>query len=105
MVVHAPGAYRSVIERDCDRSLSDDVALTDITPEAFAAHERDRRERVAALVEQRIAAGEPVIAQSMDLPRGLGAAFTRWPVDGRQHSYRVTADDVITVLPIESGTA
>jgi hypothetical protein len=99
--IRVAGAYRHVVERRCDMDLSDDVALTDITPEVFAAHERDRLARVTALADQRLAAGEPVHCQSWELPSGLGAPFEKFSVGG-QRCFVVTSDDRITLKPRKS---
>jgi hypothetical protein len=103
--IHAPGSYRYVLQNHCERELFDvDVALSDITGDELAAHERSYRARVMALVDQVLAAGEPLACQSWEMPGQLGAAFTRWPRDGQQHAYRVYADDTVTLTPREART-
>jgi hypothetical protein len=72
------------------------LALTEADSEQLAAHERDYRERVAALVERRRWAGEPVNARSSQLPFGLPPPFEQWPRGG-QRWFTVTADDRITL--------
>ncbi|ORW25165.1 hypothetical protein AWC19_08230 [Mycobacterium palustre] len=103
--IHAPGAYRRVLEKRCERERFDvDVALSDIDGDELAAHERSYRARVTALADQRLAAGEPVRAQSWELPSGLHAPFESFPIGG-QRIFVVTPDDTITLVPRTSRTA
>lgn len=102
--IRVAGAYLHVVERRCDRDLADDAALTDITPEAFAAHERDRQARVTALADQRLAAGEPANCQSWELPSGLHAPFESFPIGG-QRCFVVDPSDTITLTPRKSRSA
>jgi hypothetical protein len=103
--IHAPGAYRYVLQNCAERELFDvdNVALSDITGDELAAHERSCRARVTALVDQLLAAGEPVICASWELPQGLGAPFDCWAQP--QRAFRITADDVIALKPRESRSA
>jgi hypothetical protein len=94
-ITRIPGAYVCVLQKRCAEELYDGSwALTDVTSEQSEAYERDYRERVAALVERRRRAGEPVNAQSCDLPPGLPAPFENWPRGG-QRFFSVASDDTI----------
>lgn len=105
MSIHSPGAYRHVLEKRAERELFDDLgALSDIDGDELVARERSYRARVTALVDQRLAAGEPVGAQSWELPSGLRAPFESFPLGG-QRCFVVSSDDVITLKPRESRSA
>lgn len=93
---HSPGAYEYVIRGQVERELFDgDAALSDLQGDALTEHELGHAARVTAEVDQRLAAGEPLHAQSWELPRDLPTPFHRWPVAGR--TFTVTADDRITL--------
>ncbi|WP_155766016.1 hypothetical protein [Mycobacterium colombiense] len=92
MSIQSPGAYLHVLEKRAERELFDLLAPLS---ESEGVDEMTYRARVTALVDQRLAAGEPVNCQSWELPQGLHAPFHRWPVAGR--TFVVTADDRITL--------
>lgn len=97
MSIRSPGAYLHVLrQRRAQEVEHGGSALTGATGDELAADEADYRERVAALVEMRRAAGEPVTAHSWQLPRGLPAPFEHWPRDG-QRKFTVSARDTITL--------
>ncbi|OBH80201.1 hypothetical protein A5681_04550 [Mycobacterium scrofulaceum] len=106
MEIHAPGAYRHVVEKRAERELFDvdNVVLSDVTGDEWAEHERSYRARVTALVDQRLAAGEPVRAQSWELPSGLHAPFESFPIGG-QRGFVVTCDEIITLVPRRARSA
>ena len=73
--------------------------MSDITGDELVEHERSYRARVVALVDQRLAAGEPLRCMSWELPSGLHAPFEQFP--GVQRGFVVTSDDRIVLTPRE----
>ncbi|GAB5007400.1 hypothetical protein [Mycobacterium avium] len=105
MSIHSPGAYLRVLEKRAERELFDDLgALSDIGGDELAAREQSYRARVMALVDQRLAAGEPVNCQSWELPSGLHAPFESFPIGG-QRCFVVDPSDTITLRPRKSRSA
>ncbi|OBI90969.1 hypothetical protein A9X00_18260 [Mycobacterium sp. 1245805.9] len=93
--------YRHVLQEQCERELFDGVsALSDVSADEWAAADRDYQERVAAEVELRMRAGEPVQCQSWELSKGFRAPFNRWP--SNRGLFTVTADDRIVFKPREA---
>lgn len=105
MSIRSPGAYLRVIQKRAERQLFDlNAPLSDIDDDELAAHKRSYQAQVAALVDQRLAAGMPVNCQSWELPSGLRAPFESFPI-GVQRCFVVTSDDVITLKPRKSRSA
>jgi hypothetical protein len=97
--VHHHGAYAAVLQTVCEQATYEGGAVLNCaTSQQLAEVERSHAERTATLVKQRM--GEPVHCQSYQLPDGLpGPLFQHFARGGRQQSFRVTPDDVITFRP------
>lgn len=105
MSIQSPGAYLRVIKRRAERELFDLIApMSGIGSDELAAHKQSYEAQVTAVVDQRLAAGEPVNCQSWELSCGLHAPFESFPIGG-QRCFVVTSDDVVTLKPRKARSA
>ena len=94
--IHSPGVYEAILRKRCEQtdylSMPEVLLVEDVAAD-LAAWERDKEQRVAALMAERY--GPTLNVNSADLPPGLPPPFDmKW---SRGRGFTVTPDDEITL--------